>query len=135
MHSCPLSCYIVSLRSKYFPRYSVLKHCHSLFIPQYESPSFTPTQTKGKIVFLFLMLAFSDSRHNGYKSSVMSALSSEKPVLRVWRWLCSGSSRRVHGLPAFTPSTQSSFKGHGRKDETRLYPLVARRASHTRYGS
>ena len=37
-------CYVVPLRSKYFPQHPILKHPQPTFLPQWERPSFTPIQ-------------------------------------------------------------------------------------------
>jgi hypothetical protein len=38
----PTSCHFISLRSKYSPQHSVLKHHQSVFLPWCHIPSFTP---------------------------------------------------------------------------------------------
>jgi hypothetical protein len=47
MQSSPASYHVLPLRSKYSPQHLVLKHSHSLFLPQCERPSFTPRQNYG----------------------------------------------------------------------------------------
>ena len=37
-------CYAVPVRPKYYPQHSILKHPPPTFLPQFERPSFTPTQ-------------------------------------------------------------------------------------------
>jgi len=43
-----------TLRPSYLPQHSVFNHPQHVFFPEYESPRFTPIQSKGKIVVLFI---------------------------------------------------------------------------------
>jgi len=40
------SCYLISLRLKYFPQHPILKHPQLMFFPWGERSSFTPIQNK-----------------------------------------------------------------------------------------
>jgi hypothetical protein len=42
MQCSPVSCHLISFRSKYSPQHPILKHPQSVFLPQYQRPSFTP---------------------------------------------------------------------------------------------
>ena len=48
--------YLVPPRSKYSPRHDVLKHPQLPFLPQCQRPSFTPIQTTGKIIVLYILI-------------------------------------------------------------------------------
>jgi hypothetical protein len=61
--------HFIPFRSKYSPRNTVPKHPHSMFFPQCQGRSFTPTQSYSKIiVFYILIFAFLYSRreHNRF---------------------------------------------------------------------
>jgi hypothetical protein len=52
------SCHFISLWSKYSPQHPVLKHPHSVFLPQCQRPDFTPVLEllkQIKNIFLFLL--------------------------------------------------------------------------------
>jgi hypothetical protein len=46
MQFSPLPSLLVPPKPKYSPRHPTLKHPHSTFFPQYQRPSFKPTQNK-----------------------------------------------------------------------------------------
>jgi len=46
MWSSPLHCYIVTLRTRYFPQHPILKHIQPMFLPPCERPTFTPVQDR-----------------------------------------------------------------------------------------
>jgi hypothetical protein len=46
------SCHIISLRSKYLPQHSVLKHPHSMFLPNVRHKAWQPYRTTGKVIVL-----------------------------------------------------------------------------------
>jgi len=54
MQFCVVVCYFLPLRPSYLPQHSVFKHPQHMFFPEYDSPRFTPIQSKGKIVVLFI---------------------------------------------------------------------------------
>jgi len=46
MHSSPLLCYVVPLLPKYVPQHPILRPSQPVFVPQCETPSFMPMQTR-----------------------------------------------------------------------------------------
>jgi hypothetical protein len=44
--SSPLPCYLVPLTSKYLPQIHIFGHFYAMFLPQCETPNFTPIQKK-----------------------------------------------------------------------------------------
>jgi hypothetical protein len=46
MQFSPFSCHLISLRSKYPPKYPVFRQSQSMFLPQCQRPSFTPIQNQ-----------------------------------------------------------------------------------------
>jgi hypothetical protein len=53
MQFSPTSLHFISLRSKY-SQHPVFRHPKSVFLPQCERPSFTPTQPQAKLWFFIL---------------------------------------------------------------------------------
>jgi hypothetical protein len=52
----PLPSYLVPLRPKYLPQHPILEQPRSMFLPQCERPSLTPTQNKRKIIVLYISI-------------------------------------------------------------------------------
>jgi len=48
MRSSPLPCYLVPLRPKYLPQHPILKYPQPIFLPQCETPNFTPAQNNSQ---------------------------------------------------------------------------------------
>ena len=51
-----VSCYFLSLRPKHLPQHHILKHPHPMCFPKYNRPSFTPTKTTIRIIFLYIFI-------------------------------------------------------------------------------
>jgi len=47
------SCCLVPLRPQYSPQHLILKHSQPTFLPQYERPSFTPTQNNKRYCYVY----------------------------------------------------------------------------------
>ena len=56
MQSSPYPRYLVPPGSKYSSQHHVLRHPQLPFLPQCQRPSFTPIQTTGKIIFLYILI-------------------------------------------------------------------------------
>jgi hypothetical protein len=63
MQFSPTSCHFITIRSKYSPQHSVLKHLRSTFPSQCQRPSFIPIQNdRQNYSFVYLNLYVFDSR-------------------------------------------------------------------------
>ena len=65
MHFFPLPSYLVSLIPIYSPQHPSLQHPQSIFVPQYERPSFTPMRNNRQNCF---------KEYKGYKHSFEEGL-------------------------------------------------------------
>ena len=55
MSLSPFPRYLVPPKPKYSPQHHILKHPRLPFLPQCQRPGFTPIQTTGKIIFLYIL--------------------------------------------------------------------------------
>ena len=81
MQFSPHPSYLVPPRPKYSPQHPILKHPQRTFLSQCERPSFTPIQTTGKMIFLYILnvwlanLTTKNSAPNDSKHSLTSVCS------------------------------------------------------------
>jgi hypothetical protein len=56
MKFSPLPRYLIPPRPKYSPQHPILKHPQSMFLPQFQQPSFTPTASHQHYYSILLLL-------------------------------------------------------------------------------